>query len=273
MSMPLSACSDKTSPKVWLWTLSVNGKYTDNGTKRKKSDRPKSGRRFLQPHTVLGASRRAPPGAGCRAEKRDNGGGPPLSRERWGELPPDCGPDRGSCCRPPPPGAGPGQIDVNIVVAQTIWEGLWMNCVVQSTGQMQCKVYDSILALPAEVQAGRALTVVVALLGLVALMVTVVGAQCTNCIQPGKMKSRIVIAGGAIYILCGVLVLIPLCWFANIVIRDFYDPTVPTSQKREMGAALYIGWAFLLAYELIARIVGGLDSETWEIFVCPGSSG
>ncbi|NXN25498.1 CLD5 protein, partial [Nycticryphes semicollaris] len=104
-------------------------------------------------------------------------------------------------------------------------------------------VYDSILALPAEVQAGRALTVIVALLGLVALMVTVVGAQCTNCIRPGKVKSRIVIAGGAIYILCGVLVLIPLCWFANIVISDFYDPTVPSSKKREMGAALYIGWA------------------------------
>uniref|UniRef100_A0A803XKR9 Claudin n=1 Tax=Meleagris gallopavo TaxID=9103 RepID=A0A803XKR9_MELGA len=103
-------------------------------------------------------------------------------------------------------------IDVNIVVAQTIWEGLWMNCVVQSTGQMQCKVYDSILALRPEVQAGRALTVIVALLGLVALMVTVVGAQCTNCIRPGKMN-------------------------------DFYDPSVPPSQKREMGAALYIGWA------------------------------
>uniref|UniRef100_A0A8D3AAJ5 Claudin n=1 Tax=Scophthalmus maximus TaxID=52904 RepID=A0A8D3AAJ5_SCOMX len=30
-------------------------------------------------------------------------------------------------------------IDSNIVVAQTIWDGLWMSCVVQSTGQMQCK--------------------------------------------------------------------------------------------------------------------------------------
>ncbi|XP_009977764.1 PREDICTED: claudin-4-like, partial [Tauraco erythrolophus] len=41
----------------------------------------------------------------------------------------------------------------NIVVAQIIWEGLWMNCVVQSTGQMQCKVYDSMLALPQDLQA------------------------------------------------------------------------------------------------------------------------
>ncbi|OWK11166.1 hypothetical protein Celaphus_00006827 [Cervus elaphus hippelaphus] len=28
----------------------------------------------------------------------------------------------------------------SIVVAQVVWEGLWMSCVVQSTGQMQCKV-------------------------------------------------------------------------------------------------------------------------------------
>lgn len=33
----------------------------------------------------------------------------PGSREQRGELHPDCGPDRGQCCRPPPPGKGPGQ--------------------------------------------------------------------------------------------------------------------------------------------------------------------
>ncbi|XP_051829165.1 claudin-5 [Antechinus flavipes] len=134
-------------------------------------------------------------------------------------------------------------LESNIVTAQTIWQGLWMNCVVQSTGQMQCKVYDSVLALKPEVQAGRALTVLVALLGLVALMVTVAGAQCTTCVAPGKAKARVAAAGGALYVLCGLLALVPLCWFANIVISEFYDPTVPTSQKREMGSALYIGWA------------------------------
>ncbi|XP_039360854.1 claudin-5 [Mauremys reevesii] len=134
-------------------------------------------------------------------------------------------------------------IDGHIVVAQTTWEGLWMNCVVQSTGQMQCKLHDSILALEPHMQAGRALTVLVTLLGLVALMVTVVGAQCTTCVRAGKAKSWIVLAGGIIYILCGVLVLIPVCWFANIIISGFYNPKVPNSMKREMGAALYIGWA------------------------------
>lgn len=134
-------------------------------------------------------------------------------------------------------------IEQNIVVAQFIWEGLWMSCAVQSTGQMQCKVYDSILALPPELQAGRALTVMASIVGLIGLMVTVVGAQCTVCYQGSKVKSRILFAGGIIYIITGLLVLIPLCWTANIVIREFYDPHVPSSKKREMGAALYVGWA------------------------------
>lgn len=35
----------------------------------------------------------------------------------------------------------------NIVTAQSIYEGLWMSCVSQSTGQIQCKVFDSLLNL------------------------------------------------------------------------------------------------------------------------------
>lgn len=134
-------------------------------------------------------------------------------------------------------------LDHNIVTAQTAWKGLWMSCVVQSTGQMQCKVYDSVLALSPEVQAARALTVGAALLALVALVVSLAGAQCTNCVSPGPSKARLAVTGGALYALCGLLALVPLCWFANIVVREFYDPTIPVSQKYELGAALYIGWA------------------------------
>ncbi|XP_001511784.1 claudin-5 [Ornithorhynchus anatinus] len=134
-------------------------------------------------------------------------------------------------------------LDGNIVTAQNVWQGLWMNCVVQSTGQMQCKVYDSVLALPPEMQAGRALTVVVGLLGLVALLVTVAGARCTTCVPAGPAKARVATAGGGLFVLGGLLSLVPLGWFAHTVISDFHNPRVPVSQKHEMGAALYIGWA------------------------------
>lgn len=39
----------------------------------------------------------------------------------------------------------------NIITAQAMYEGLWKTCVSQSTGQIQCKVYDSLLQLPGNV--------------------------------------------------------------------------------------------------------------------------
>ncbi|XP_028827259.1 claudin-5b [Denticeps clupeoides] len=134
-------------------------------------------------------------------------------------------------------------IDSNIVVAQTTWEGLWMSCVVQSTGQMQCKVHDSVLALATDLQTARALTVISSLVGVVGLAVTVAGAQCTNCIRADAVKAKVVNAGGVMSILSGLFVLVPLCWMANNIISDFYSQHVPAPQKREIGAALYVGWA------------------------------
>ncbi|KAF7238855.1 Claudin-3 [Varanus komodoensis] len=131
----------------------------------------------------------------------------------------------------------------NIVVAQIIWEGLWMNCIVQSTGQMQCKVYDSMLALPQDIQAARALMVVSVLLAVIALLVGIVGAKCTNCVEDEGAKARIVITSGSLFIISGILALIPICWTANSIIRDFYNPMVIEPLKRELGAALYVGWA------------------------------
>lgn len=131
----------------------------------------------------------------------------------------------------------------NIVTAQITWEGLWMSCVVQSTGQMQCKVYDSMLALPQDLQAARALMVISVLLAVLALLIGIVGAKCTNCVEDESAKARIVIISGAIFVVAGILCLIPVCWSANTIIRDFYNPLVTEAQKRELGASLYLGWA------------------------------
>ncbi|KYO47324.1 claudin-6 isoform A [Alligator mississippiensis] len=131
----------------------------------------------------------------------------------------------------------------NIVVAQIIWEGLWMNCIVQSTGQMQCKVYDSMLALPQDLQAARALMVVSVLVAAGALLVGIVGARCTTCVEDEASKARVAVGSGALFAFAGLLCLVPVCWSAHAIIRDFYNPLVTDAQKRELGAALYVGWA------------------------------
>ncbi|XP_029302817.1 claudin-3-like [Cottoperca gobio] len=134
-------------------------------------------------------------------------------------------------------------IGSNIVTAQIIWEGLWMTCVVQSTGQMQCKVYDSMLALSQDLQAARALTVISILLAILAVLIGIAGAKCTNCIDDEASKSKVMIISGVFFIVSGVMQLIPVSWTANTIIRDFYNPLLTDAQRRELGAALYIGWA------------------------------
>ncbi|XP_028277110.1 claudin-4-like [Parambassis ranga] len=133
-------------------------------------------------------------------------------------------------------------IGSNIVTAQVIWEGLWMNCVTQSTGQMQCKVYDSLLALPQDLQAARALVVMAMIFGVFGILLGVVGGKCTNFIEEERQKCKVAIASGVLFIIAGLLVLVPVCWTANTIIRDFYNPLLVDAQRRELGASLYIGW-------------------------------
>ncbi|XP_026227915.1 claudin-like protein ZF-A89 [Anabas testudineus] len=131
----------------------------------------------------------------------------------------------------------------NIVTAQVFWEGLWMNCVMQSTGQMQCKVYDSMLALPQDLQAARALVVISILVAFLGLLLSIAGGKCTNCIEDEAAKNKVAIVAGVFFIVGGILCLIPVSWSANAVIRDFYNPVVTDAQRRELGASLFIGWA------------------------------
>lgn len=38
----------------------------------------------------------------------------------------------------------------SIITAVATYQGLWMSCAFQSTGQLQCKIYDSVLQLDSE---------------------------------------------------------------------------------------------------------------------------
>lgn len=134
-------------------------------------------------------------------------------------------------------------IGANIITAQTIWQGMWMNCVVQSTGQMQCKVYDSMLALPQDLQAARAMIIISIITGIFGLVLSIAGGKCTNCIEDERSKSKASILAGILFIVSGLLCLIPVSWSANTIITNFYNPITLNAQRYELGAALYIGWA------------------------------
>eukprot|EP00064_Thunnus_orientalis_P014293 superscaffoldBa00002465_g14335 len=130
-----------------------------------------------------------------------------------------------------------------IVTSQTIWEGIWMTCVIQSTGQIQCKPYESLLALGGDLQAARALTVLAIATGGVGLILAFVGGKCTRFLdgEGGGVKGKVAVAAGAVLIGTGLLCLIPTSWTAGAVVRRFYSASID-AQRREIGACLYIGW-------------------------------
>ncbi|XP_039987350.1 claudin-8-like [Xiphias gladius] len=146
-------------------------------------------------------------------------------------------------------------IGENIIVMETRWEGLWMNCYRQANIRMQCKVYDSLLFLPPELQAARGLMCCSVALSGLGLLVALAGMRCTSCVQGNDWaKTIILLAAGVMQLMACICVLIPVSWTGHVIIRDFYNPLLIDAQRRELGEALYIGWvtgAFLFASAML----------------------
>ncbi|KAK2916295.1 hypothetical protein Q8A67_000669 [Cirrhinus molitorella] len=133
-------------------------------------------------------------------------------------------------------------IGQNIITAQVQEEGLWMECVVQSTGQQQCKSYDSLLILSSDLQAARAMTIISCMLTVLCLLILCAGADFTTCIDNAEVKPKVSLVSAVGLIVAGLLLIIPVSWAANNVVRDFNNPLVVQSQKRELGACIFVGW-------------------------------
>lgn len=98
------------------------------------------------------------------------------------------------------------------------------------------------LALPQDLQAARAMVVVSVIVGVFGVLMAVAGGKCTNCMEDEVAKAKACIMSGVVFIIAALLIMIPVSWSAHAVIRDFYNPLVIAAQRRELGAALYIGW-------------------------------
>ncbi|XP_034873599.1 claudin-14 [Mirounga leonina] len=133
-------------------------------------------------------------------------------------------------------------VGTNILTAVSYLKGLWMECVWHSTGIYQCQVYRSLLALPRDLQAARALMVVSCLLSGVACACAVLGMQCTRCAKGSPAKRALAALGGALFLLAGLLCLVAVSWTTNDVVQNFYNPLLPSSMKFEIGQALYLGF-------------------------------
>ncbi|XP_071431572.1 claudin-19 isoform X2 [Pithys albifrons albifrons] len=131
-----------------------------------------------------------------------------------------------------------------IITAVGLHEGLWMSCAAQSTGQVQCRLHDSLLSLDVHIQMSRALMVISLLLGFFGIIVSVVGMKCTKVGEEDPVtKGRIAVAGGVLFVLSGLCSLAAVSLYATQVTYEFFrESTVPINARYEFGSSLFIGW-------------------------------
>ncbi|XP_038820688.1 claudin-4-like [Salvelinus namaycush] len=127
----------------------------------------------------------------------------------------------------------------NFTNTEMVLYGLWMSCVTQSTGQTQFKVYTSMGYWEYVLQPARAMiltTIILGVLGDLWVMVSMVGAKGTNCIKDKTSQAKLIIIAAILFILDGILILIPVSLVARSIISD---SSTQIEGKPELGDSLY----------------------------------
>ncbi|XP_068001516.1 claudin-15-like isoform X2 [Melanerpes formicivorus] len=138
----------------------------------------------------------------------------------------------------------------SVITTVTLFENLWKSCAEDSTGVSNCRVFDSLLALPAHIQACRALMIASILLGFLAAVLSLLGLKCTNIgLTDEDAKMKFTVTGGFLFILGGLCSMVAVSWYAAMITAQFFDPLY-AGTKYELGDALYLGWAGSVLYML-----------------------
>ncbi|NXB84231.1 CLD19 protein, partial [Vidua chalybeata] len=140
-----------------------------------------------------------------------------------------------------------------LVTADWVSEGLWMDCAATAFGSVQCKKFLYMLSSDSHIQACRALMITSILLGFLAAVLSLLGMKCTNIglsDEDGKMKFTV--TGGFLFILGGLCSMVAISWYAAMVTAQFFNQLY-AGTKYELGEALYLGWTGSILY-----ILGGI---------------
>ncbi|KAK2835482.1 hypothetical protein Q5P01_015966 [Channa striata] len=121
-----------------------------------------------------------------------------------------------------------------------IYEGLWMSC--SGNERTTCEFHDSVLKLPTEVQATRAVMMFSIFLSAVAVIVSTVGMKCTHFMDGDpKSKSTVAMIGGIMFMVSGLLTIIITSWYVKMIVQTFNNSH--RLQSFEFGKAVFISWA------------------------------
>ncbi|XP_062250870.1 claudin-1 [Platichthys flesus] len=120
-----------------------------------------------------------------------------------------------------------------------VYEGLWMSC--SGNERTTCESHESLLKLPTEVQATRAVMLLSIFLSAVALLVSTVGMKCTRFMDgKNESKSTTAMIGGIMLVISGLLTLIITSWYVKMIVQKFHSSN--QLQSFEFGKAVFVSW-------------------------------
>lgn len=130
----------------------------------------------------------------------------------------------------------------SVIISQRQFENLWHSCAENSAGIAECRDFETILGLPVHVQACRALMIISLLLGLGAMIVSLLGLKCIKIgSSTDESKAKMAVTGGILSALGGLSCMIAASWYAFRVVEEFHNPLF-AGVRFEMGAGLYMAW-------------------------------
>ncbi|KAM9357778.1 claudin-19 [Symphorus nematophorus] len=121
-----------------------------------------------------------------------------------------------------------------------IYEGLWMSC--SGNERTTCELHQSLLKLPTEVQATRAVMLLSIFLSTVAVLVSTVGMKCTHFLDSKpESKATTAMVGGIMFMVSGLLTLIITSWYVTMIVDTFHKSH--RLESFEFGKAVFVSWA------------------------------
>ncbi|XP_026219571.1 claudin-10-like isoform X3 [Anabas testudineus] len=129
----------------------------------------------------------------------------------------------------------------SVMTTADFFSNLWQDCVSDNTGASSCKGFPSLMALSGFLHVCRALTICAVITGFFGGVLTLIGMKCTKIGGSEIANARVTFAGGLTYMVSGFCGMITYSWWANKTRTEFVDPLFMDA-KRELGAAIFIGW-------------------------------
>ncbi|XP_029998325.1 putative claudin-24 [Sphaeramia orbicularis] len=143
------------------------------------------------------------------------------------------------------------------------FSGLWHMCLYTEEVGIQCKAYESVLALPMDLQISRVFMMVSIGTGVMSMLAAFPGMEGVNCLQEPKLKRGLIILSGVLAWISGLTTLAPISIVAYTTVVEFWDEGFPDVMPRwEYGEAMFSGW-----FGGLALVLGG---TLFFIAVCMG---